>query len=307
MILGDVVLKVLASDSHKEILRLIEAGQEIADSIEENVQFPDLAEKIRSWIRRIDYSLSFIFNHNPLVFDTMTVHSLLTKLTTSTPADFRDVLRLNIYLMRQKLNELDILVASQQSPDTRPSQLVSSSPTSQMAATTSSDSLLKSDSPRNDDKSVFIVHGHDDAAKESVARLIQGLKLKPVILHEQSNKGRTLIEKFEGHSGCAFAVVLLTPDDEGRTKPAPADVRKKPVYRNRARQNVVLELGFFMAKLTRSKVCALVKGEVERPSDIDGVVYVTMDDHGAWRGEIAKEMNDAGLPVDFDYLNGKSQ
>jgi predicted nucleotide-binding protein len=138
---------------------------------------------------------------------------------------------------------------------------------------------------------VFVVHGHDEAAKESVARFIEHLGLKPIILHEQPNAGQTIIEKFEKHADVAFAVVLLTPDDVGASMESPT------VLTPRARQNVVLELGFFFGKLGRSRVCALLKGGVERPSDIDGLLYVPMDDAGAWRAILTREIRAAGLTI----------
>jgi predicted nucleotide-binding protein len=114
--------------------------------------------------------------------------------------------------------------------------------------------------------------------------------LEVVILHEKASKGRTLIEKFEAHSDVAFAfaVVLLTPDDLGML----ASGRRKKLA-PRARQNVILELGYFVGKLTRERVCALCVNGVERPSDYDGVVYVPLDDGGGWRFELAKELKAA--------------
>lgn len=142
------------------------------------------------------------------------------------------------------------------------------------------------------DSSVFIVHGQDDGARESVARFIGQLGLKPIILHEQPNRGRTIIEKLEGHSSVGFAVVLLTPDDVGG--------RDKETLRPRARQNVILELGFFCGTLTRARVCALHKGDIELPSDFDGVVYIPFDTEDGWRLRLAREMKEAGLPVDLN-------
>jgi len=145
-------------------------------------------------------------------------------------------------------------------------------------------------------KDVFIVHGHDDAAKQEVARFIEKLDLHPIILHEQPDKGRTIIEKFEHHSDVGFAVVLLTPDDMGYPKDTPSEV--KP----RTRQNVVLELGYFIGRLGRSSVCALRKGDVEIPNDIAGVLYKTMDISGAWRFELAREIKAAGIDLDLNKL-----
>jgi predicted nucleotide-binding protein len=141
---------------------------------------------------------------------------------------------------------------------------------------------------------IFIVHGRDDAAKETVARFIDKLRLEPIILHEQPNAGRTIIEKLEGHLDVDFAVVLLTPDDVGALATAPDQVRP------RARQNVVLELGLFLAALSRRRVCALHRGDVELPSDYDGVVYIPMDDAGGWRLLLAREIKHAGLEIDLN-------
>jgi predicted nucleotide-binding protein len=141
---------------------------------------------------------------------------------------------------------------------------------------------------------VFVVHGHDEAAKEGVARFLEKLALEPVILHEQANQGRTVIEKFEGHAEVDFAVVLLTPDDTGY--PVNLPDRAKP----RARQNVVLELGYFLGRLGRARVCALYRGDVEMPSDFGGVVYISMDDGKGWRLSLAREIRSAGIDVDLN-------
>ena len=141
---------------------------------------------------------------------------------------------------------------------------------------------------------VFIVHGRDHGAKETIAREVEKLGLKVVILHEQPNKGRTIIEKLEELAKSAsFAIVLLTPDDFGALKD-----RIDNVNNPRARQNVVLELGYFIGKLGRERVCPIYKGEIELPSDLDGVLYIRMDEPGAWKQNLAQEMVSAGLPID---------
>lgn len=145
-------------------------------------------------------------------------------------------------------------------------------------------------------KDVFIVHGSDEAAKESVARYVEKLGLNAIILHEQPNRGRAIIEKLEQSAEVAFAVVLLTPDDIGRKKGESGEDRP------RARQNVILELGFFMAKLGRANVCALFKEGVEIPSDYSGVLYVAMDDHDGWRPKLAKELQEAHLSVNLQKV-----
>jgi predicted nucleotide-binding protein len=151
-------------------------------------------------------------------------------------------------------------------------------------------------STKSDSRKVFLVHGHDGEAKHAVARFLEQLDLQPIILHEQENRGRTIIEKFEANSDVAFAVVLLTPDDVGQSALTKAE--PKP----RARQNVILELGFFFGKLGRANVCALYKGEVELPSDVDGVIYIPYDDHDGWKTKLAKELKAAGITVDLNKV-----
>ena len=154
--------------------------------------------------------------------------------------------------------------------------------------------------PNAGSKLVFIVHGHDRQALSESARFAERIGLTAVILNEQASSGRTLIEKFEAHADAEFAIVLLTPDDVGNVKPAP-DAKAEEVVKKlrfRARQNVILELGYFMGRLGRGHVCALVKGDIEKPSDFDGVVYIPMDDAGAWVTLVARELRAA--KVEFD-------
>jgi predicted nucleotide-binding protein len=143
---------------------------------------------------------------------------------------------------------------------------------------------------------VFIVHGHNDAIKESVARFVEKLGLAAIVLHELPNEGKTIIEKFESHSQVDYAVVLLTADDEGSVKRGTGASEKSP----RARQNVVFELGFFSAKLGRSRVAVLYEQGVEIPSDFSGILYIPIDQSGVWRFQLAKELKTAGLRVDLN-------
>lgn len=142
-------------------------------------------------------------------------------------------------------------------------------------------------------RKVFIVHGRDNEAKQEVARFIESIGLHAIILHEQASTGMTIIEKIERYSGDAdFALVLYTPCDLGR------GVHETMVpARSRARQNVVFEHGYLMAKLGRGNVCALVKGVIETPNDISGVVYVGFDVQGSWKTEVVKELNACGYNI----------
>jgi len=149
-------------------------------------------------------------------------------------------------------------------------------------------------------RKVFLVHGHAEEPKQTVASFLRTLGLEVVILHEQANRGQTIIEKFEKHSEVRFAVVLLTPDDVG------ASVLHPEKTRRRARQNVILELGYFLAKLGRNKVCCLYVEEVEQPSDYDGVLYVSYDQGGAWRSKLVTELSAAGIEVDSEAVAKKN-
>jgi predicted nucleotide-binding protein len=147
-----------------------------------------------------------------------------------------------------------------------------------------------------DTQKVFIVHGHDTESKEMVARFVQKIGLKPIILHEQPNSGLTIIEKLESFSNVGFAVVLLTPDDIGGLSTAQNNLQA------RARQNVILELGYFIGKLSRNRICALYKQGVEIPSDYGSVVFIELDEKGAWRTKLAQEFVHAGMAIEIEAL-----
>lgn len=157
-------------------------------------------------------------------------------------------------------------------------------------------SLTKVSKARPDMTKVFIVHGQDETAKLDVARFVEKLGFEAIILHEQVSSGKTIIEKIEEFSNVGFGLVLYTPCDIGARKGDEMNLQA------RGRQNVVFEHGYLIAKLGRRNVCALVKGKIEIPNDISGVVYVPMDDHKAWKLEIAKELRNAGYDVDMNLI-----
>ena len=141
-------------------------------------------------------------------------------------------------------------------------------------------------------RNVFIAHGHDQGAKDDVARLVKQVGLEPVILSEQPSQGKTIIEKFEANSNVSYAIALLTADDVGGSRGINGPMR------SRARQNVIFELGFFVGRLGRGQVCALTKGDPEIPSDYKGVVYIPMDEGDAWQALLRKELESAELDID---------
>ncbi len=141
-------------------------------------------------------------------------------------------------------------------------------------------------------KTIFLVHGHDDARHE-VRRFLERVVTDAdiVMLDEQVNRGRTIIEKFESFSqGASVAVVLLTPDDFGRA------VNGDGVDQLRARQNVVFELGYFVGRLGRDRVIVLKKGDIEEPSDVGSVVYIPYPG-GDWKLKVLRELKEH-FPVD---------
>lgn len=144
-------------------------------------------------------------------------------------------------------------------------------------------------------KKIFIVHGHNNEKKLETFQLLTNLGLVPIILHEVANNGRTIIEKFEHSSDVGFAIVLLTNDDKGKSL-------EEKNYNLRARQNVVLELGYFFGKLGRKKVCALCADGIELPTDISGLLHIPLDKNGAWKTKVAKELQSAGFDINLNNL-----
>ena len=146
-------------------------------------------------------------------------------------------------------------------------------------------------------KNIFIVHGHDKNVLNAVSLLLANQNIKPIVLETQANQGRTLIEKLEAHTDQDYAIVLLTPDDMGRS-------RRQRKWKGRARQNVILEYGYLMGKLGRNKVaCLLVDPKkLEPPSDMVGLVYIKLDKYGEWKSELGRDLKAAGFAIDFEKL-----
>lgn len=139
---------------------------------------------------------------------------------------------------------------------------------------------------------VFVVHGHDNALKQEVARIIEKQGLEAVILSEQANGGKTIIEKIEENADVGAAICLFTKDDYGRAKDASED-------KLRARQNVVFEAGYFMGKLGRGNVIIVADKDLELPSDMQGVVYT---DSKNWKIEVLQGLDKIGYTIDFNKL-----
>ncbi len=153
-------------------------------------------------------------------------------------------------------------------------------------------------------KKIFIVHGHDESAKLKMNDFLIKLGLQPLIIASEPSKGNTIIGKIEEYSDVAFGIILYTACDEGRVKQRQDESSRNgnSELRNRARQNVLFEHGYLIGKLGRNKVCALVKGDIEIPSDISGVLYIDMDANEGWHNKLAKELKASGLEIDINNL-----
>jgi len=143
------------------------------------------------------------------------------------------------------------------------------------------------------ENSVFIVHGRNDGIKAEVASFLMKLKLTPIILHEQVNQGKTVIEKFEKYSDVNVAVILFTADDLGRYKEDKEDEA-------RVRQNVIFEAGYFIGKLGREYTIILYEKGLTIPSDLGGYIYISLDENKRWHLDLAKELKAMGLNVDIN-------
>ena len=141
---------------------------------------------------------------------------------------------------------------------------------------------------------VFIIHGHDEQLKTEVQLLLERAGVRNVVLHEQPDKGRTIIDKLvEESQKSNYAIALFSPDD------------KLDDGSNRARQNVILEVGYFMGKLGKERIRLLINGDIEIPSDLQGILYEKYDKKGAWKMKILKELQAIGIFVDFDNVLSK--
>jgi predicted nucleotide-binding protein len=234
-------------------------------------------------IQKIDDTISRIFGHDTIEYRKYTIHDLdgLPLIIGGGEYHPREIQRALKEEIAEAVVKLETLRESleERVQDERGGA----------AARTSKSAPIESNN-------VFIVHGHDNHIKEAAARLVARLGLDPIVLHEQPNQGKTIIEKFESNSGVRFAIIICTPDDVGHVKDFPD---KKEM---RARQNVIAEMGFFIGKLGRQNIAVLHEQTVTLPSDFSGVAYITIDSAGAWKFSLAKEMKASGISVDFNKV-----
>ena len=255
--------------------RAIERLQKLLDEASELDPEDARSQKFQKWSPNIDSAVCHMFGEHSRQY------LRLPGSYTTTPQGIREYLNSMVSCVASNLDDVKYYW---EDDETSPAHPIDQSDISAL----DSDRIDK----RSGSERVFVIHGHDEAARQAVARFLKNLELEPIILHEQSSRGRTIIEKFEQHAEVGFVVALLTPDDVGARKGEENNLNP------RARQNVIFEFGYLIGKLSRKRVCALVKGNVEKPSDYDGVLCIPLDDSGGWKMEIIKELKAAGFDVD---------
>ena len=243
--------------------KAIERLQKALDAIPELMQLEDYSAEFTTWQRNTEVALANTFGDKSRHIQDFT--------NSISSYHLRSSLEPAASVLQSMIEEIEEYREDEQQ--------TSSSPVAQ-------------ENERTKTNEVFVIHGRDEGTRAMVARFLEQLRLKPVILDEQSNQGLTIIEKFERHAQVGFAVALLTPDDAGSLQGDGSNLNP------RARQNVIFELGFFIGKLGREGVCALTKGNVEIPSDYAGVGYIPLDNSGAWKFQLVKELKAAGFEVD---------
>ena len=150
--------------------------------------------------------------------------------------------------------------------------------------------------------SVFVVHGHDNETLNEVNTYLGSLGIKSVVLSKIAGPAQSLFQKFLKSSAEArFAIVIITPDDYGvsRVQYNAEGVGEKALQL-RARQNVILELGFFYGQLGWENVFVVYRNRdvypnFERPSDLDGIVFVEIDATGQWQEVLTDKLVEAGF------------
>ena len=273
-------LLVSLEEAHQKLSERIEKGREIKSIPINSFQDLDTAKKT--------YSKWSSYN-NELLKRLFTTEELSNEYYSSTISDLFSMYDPSIFDQITNLHErvdnelhcLDSIV-----------ERLEIIPTSNTAKLSETKPLV---TKKLDLNKIFVVHGHDNEAKLEVARFIEKIGFEPIILHEQASGSKTIIEKIEAYSDVGFGVIIYTPCDIGAKRSIPPDLK------GRARQNVVFEHGFLIGKLGRSNVCPLVKGEVETPNDISGIVYTSMD-KANWQLELAKELRAAGYSVNMNKV-----
>jgi predicted nucleotide-binding protein len=267
----ETVLVKSKSQFRSEILKRIEIGNDLLESpINENRNFGLLRDEFNSWngynLELLKQSFSIEHNSYRKEYADAGQWSGVRMRAVGVPSDPNEPVRKLVAMIKAKLKSLKNLEQK-------------------IEILKSSDADDRTSSELDKSK-IFIVHGHDDATKNEVARFVEKLGFEAIILHEKASSGKTIIEKIEHYSNVGFGIVLYTACDVG------AKVNNDGKLNQRARQNVVFEHGYLIGKIGRENVCALVKGNIEKPNDISGVVYVSLNED--WKTQLGKELVQSG-------------
>ncbi|MDB2043000.1 nucleotide-binding protein [Clostridium perfringens] len=256
----------------------IELLNKIKGSIGELKKKKNWSPEFKAWLTQSELILKKVFNNEPEYVENFKNinYSVLVFSTDTTDWEFQQA-------YEEGLDEAYSLIESYIE-------------NIEMFEEDSDEGVLKTKKIDINSNEVFIVHGRDNEVKLEIARYLERLNLKPIILHEQASGGKTIIEKIEEYTNVRYAIVLYTPCDIGGLKG-----NKIEDLKDRARQNVVFEHGYLMGKIGRNNVAALVKGNIETPNDISGVVYISMQESN-WKIDLAKELKEAGYKIDFNLL-----
>ena len=280
-------LLVSREEADKEIQERIEIGQQLRDlEIHSHDELDEATMDFHNWSEYNEKFLLRLFGNSSVVDEYNRPYEDKQRWDTYDLAPNIDFYRYDVTTKIKRLGGIRAQLALLERPSDTP-----------QCTSDNEESLDTSQSVFGN--KVFIVHGRDDGVKGDVALFVRDLGLQEIILERQPNDGLiAILDKFEREAKKAgFAIALLTPDDVGALKDK-ADSQLKP----RARQNVIFELGYFIGKLGRKKVCLLLKGKLENPSDLDGMLYVSMNSPNGWKLELAREMKQAGLPINPENL-----
>jgi len=272
----------VGKDFFKQALKdRIQIGEEILNrQIQTREQLEEARENNADWnsynSELLKQSFNNEYNEYKKSYDEMNFYyGMLGGRTQNELVEFQEKLQSKLTNLNQLLSKVDLMKS--QVPDQVATSIVA----------IQGDGLPSTN--------VFIVHGHNNEVKVNVARTLEKLGLNPIILHEQANAGKTIIEKFENHSDVGFAIILMTDDDFGKAK---GEENLNP----RTRQNVILEMGYFIGKLGRERVCPLYVKGVELPSDLYGLLYTEVDASENWKIKMAKELKAAGYDIDVNKI-----
>jgi len=251
-------LKILKLPLQKAIKRLDRLGEELNDIVKSATNIEELTNKRKHWIKKVNKELERIGIDETLNESSIAVVHASDLFSPRPKPDVNELKNDSQKFLRQ----LD-----------------------QFKKVISNSDLY--DDPRSG--KVFVIHGHGD--RKPVEEALEELGLEPVVLIEEAGGSKTIIEKLEKYAeDVDFAVALFTPDDQGRKN----GVRK---YHDRARQNVILETGFFLAAKGREYVCILKSESVSLAdmSDLQGIITIDYGESTNWKAELKKELEAADV------------